>query len=234
MSANHAARKPAADNVIHLPPAKTKPRPDNMFRYPQDTALAPMRDKLLFIEAIAADPDLTDRERRASILLTACYSTTYGVASPAWSTSPTLSPSISATPPRSSTPSSLKDGSCGPAVGPAEVASPPTSQIRKRCHQQHLLRAWPRPIGAPGGKGVGEGVIPTGKGVVAQKKGVTHNTRYGTLRFAQSYTEIFLPGETITFRKSPFISENLNTAPFLTHAPRAHARAREQRSERCG
>ena len=60
----------------------TKPRPPNMFQYPQETVLAPMRDKLLFIEALAASDDLTGRELRVAILLTSFYSTSNGYAKP--------------------------------------------------------------------------------------------------------------------------------------------------------
>jgi hypothetical protein len=59
-----------------------KPRPTNMFQYPQETELSPMRDKLLFIEALAASGELTGRELRVAILLTSFYSTTNGYAKP--------------------------------------------------------------------------------------------------------------------------------------------------------
>jgi hypothetical protein len=59
-----------------------KPRPSNMFQYPQESALSPMRDKLLFIEELTADRDLTRTELRIAILLTTHYSTTNGYAKP--------------------------------------------------------------------------------------------------------------------------------------------------------
>jgi hypothetical protein len=58
------------------------PRPANMFQHPQETKLAPMRDKLLFIEALTASGVLTGRELRVAILLTMRYSTTHGCAKP--------------------------------------------------------------------------------------------------------------------------------------------------------
>lgn len=64
----------------------TAPRPANMFATaggsPQETSLAPMRDKLLFIEAMHASDELTGRELRAGTLLASCYSTTTGDAYP--------------------------------------------------------------------------------------------------------------------------------------------------------
>ena len=60
----------------------SKRRPANMFQYPQETELSPMRDKLLFIEALAASDDLTGRELRVAILLTSFYSTSNGYAKP--------------------------------------------------------------------------------------------------------------------------------------------------------
>jgi hypothetical protein len=53
-----------------------------MFQHPQESRLAPMRDKLLFIEALTASGDLTGRELRVAILLTMHYSTTHGCAKP--------------------------------------------------------------------------------------------------------------------------------------------------------
>jgi hypothetical protein len=62
----------------------SRARPENMFQHPQETALAPMRDKLLFIEAIAADPDVCRRslDLRVGILLAGRYSPTTGDAHP--------------------------------------------------------------------------------------------------------------------------------------------------------
>jgi hypothetical protein len=64
----------------------TRPRPDNMFAtaggQTQETSLAPLRDKLLFVEAMVASDELTGRELRLGILLTAHYSTDRGNASP--------------------------------------------------------------------------------------------------------------------------------------------------------
>ena len=56
----------------------SKPRPPNMFQHPQESAQAPMRDKLLFIETLVADPHLTPRELRVGIALVCNYSTTTG------------------------------------------------------------------------------------------------------------------------------------------------------------
>jgi len=69
----------AAAGRNHKP---VKPRPANMFQHPQETELSPMRDKLLFIEALAASAELTGRELRVAILLTSFYSTTTGYAKP--------------------------------------------------------------------------------------------------------------------------------------------------------
>jgi hypothetical protein len=60
----------------------SKPRPPNMFQHPQESQQAPMRDKLLFIEALTADRDLTRTELRVAILLATHYSTTNGCAKP--------------------------------------------------------------------------------------------------------------------------------------------------------
>ena len=56
----------------------SKPRPPNMFQHPQESAQAPMRDKLLFIETLVADPHLTPRELKVGIALVCNYSTTTG------------------------------------------------------------------------------------------------------------------------------------------------------------
>jgi DNA-binding MarR family transcriptional regulator len=60
----------------------TKPRPANMFQYPQESALAPKRDKLLFLEAMVASGELTGREYRVAFLITSLWSTTNGAAYP--------------------------------------------------------------------------------------------------------------------------------------------------------
>jgi hypothetical protein len=60
----------------------SKPRPANMFQHPQESTQAPKRDKLLFMEALAADRDLTLRELRVALLLTSFWSHTHGAAYP--------------------------------------------------------------------------------------------------------------------------------------------------------
>jgi Helix-turn-helix domain len=68
----------------YLAPAPSpRPRPDNMFQYPQESTQAPMRDKLLFTEAMMASGELTGREQRVAFLLTSLWTHTHGCAYPA-------------------------------------------------------------------------------------------------------------------------------------------------------
>jgi hypothetical protein len=60
----------------------SKPRPDNMFQHLPAGPRAPMRDKLLFTEAMMASDELTGRQLRIGYLLVSYYSAGNGDACP--------------------------------------------------------------------------------------------------------------------------------------------------------
>ena len=80
------SKRRSSDAAFNGGRAMSKPRPANMFQHPQESKLAPMRDKLVFIEALTASGDLTGRELRVAILLTCFYSTTHGCSKPSMDT----------------------------------------------------------------------------------------------------------------------------------------------------
>jgi hypothetical protein len=74
----------------------SKPRPPNMFQSPQESIQAPMRDKLLFTEAMMTAGELSGREQRVAFLLTSLWTHTRGCATRPCSGSRTRSTSTSA------------------------------------------------------------------------------------------------------------------------------------------
>jgi Helix-turn-helix domain len=60
----------------------TRPRPERMFQYPQESSQAPKRDKLLFTEAMMASGELTLTELRVGFLLASLWTHTHGYAHP--------------------------------------------------------------------------------------------------------------------------------------------------------